>query len=261
MAARARDSKERFSSRVEAYVKYRPGYPAAVYELFRDEMGITPGKSVVADVGAGTGISAEPLLRTGHTVYCVEPNAEMRAASERLLRQYSGFRSVDGSGEHTTLPDRFADLTVCAQAFHWLDHAAAAAEFRRICKSGGYVAVMWNNRRTESNAFLAGYDALLVRHGSDYTKVAHEKTGMTTADFDRIFGGGVTFRRAGFHNEQRFDLQGLRGRVESASYAPAAGERGHAELFAGLDELFARHARDGRVVFEYETEVYFAKVP
>ena len=71
----------------------------------------------------------------------------------------------------------------------------------------------------------------------------------------------MPFRRASFPNEQRFDLQGLRGRVASSSYTPAAGQPGHAELFAGLDELFARHARDGRVAFEYETEVYFAKMP
>ena len=27
------DPKERFSSRVENYVRYRPGYPAALYEM------------------------------------------------------------------------------------------------------------------------------------------------------------------------------------------------------------------------------------
>ena len=31
---------ERFSDRVENYVKYRPGYPAEVLNLFRDEMNL-----------------------------------------------------------------------------------------------------------------------------------------------------------------------------------------------------------------------------
>ena len=96
MAADPGDSKARFSSRVDAYVKYRPGYPPAVMELFRREMALTPS-SVIADVGAGTGISAEPFLRAGCTVFCVEPNAGMRAAAERSLAGSAGFRSVDGS--------------------------------------------------------------------------------------------------------------------------------------------------------------------
>src|SRR5687768_9148097 len=127
------DSTKRFSSRVEAYVKYRPGYPPGVMELFRSEMGLTPG-SAVADVGSGTGISAEMLLKNGNTVYCVEPNAEMRGAAEKLLGKYPGFRSVAGTGEQTTLPDASVDLVICAQAFHWLDRERAAAEFRRICR-------------------------------------------------------------------------------------------------------------------------------
>src|SRR3954469_1834887 len=127
MAVRASNSKERFSSRVDAYAKYRPSYPAAMYGLIRDGMGLKPG-SVIADVGAGTGLSAEPLLRDGNTVYCVEPNADMRAAAARSLGQYPGFRSVNGTGEQTTLAEHCIDLVLCAQAFHWFDHAAAAAE-------------------------------------------------------------------------------------------------------------------------------------
>jgi SAM-dependent methyltransferase len=255
MAIRASDSKERFSSRVDAYVKYRPGYPPAMYAMFRVEFGLQPA-SVVVDVGSGTGISAEPLLRDGMTVHCVEPNADMRAAAERMLGKYAGFRSVNGSGEQTTLPDRSVDLIFSAQAFHWFDHAPAAREFRRIGKPGGHVAIVWNKRSTTGSPFLAAYDELLLRYGTDYANVAHEKRSPTIAEYESLFGTTVT--RSTFANEQRFDLEGLRGRVASSSYTPAPGEPGHAELFAGLDELFAKHARNGHVAFEYDSEVYSA---
>jgi ubiquinone/menaquinone biosynthesis C-methylase UbiE len=257
MAVRASNSKERFSSRVEAYAKYRPGYPAGMYALLDDAMGVTKDP-LVADVGAGTGLSAEPLLRAGYTVHCVEPNPDMRAAAERMLGNYPGFRSVDGSGAQTSLPDHSFDLVLCAQAFHWLDHARAAKEFRRICKRGGHVAIVWNRRKTKSSPFLAAYDELLVRYGTDYTNVAHERVALTLEQFQSLFG--VPFTLATFENQQRFDLAGLRGRVASSSYTPAAGEKGHAELFAGLDALFARSARDGRVAFEYDTEVFHARL-
>ena len=68
-----KDTVERFSNRVENYVKYRPHYPPAVLELFRNEMGLTPD-SLIADIGSGTGISSELFLKNGNTVYGVEPN-------------------------------------------------------------------------------------------------------------------------------------------------------------------------------------------
>src|SRR5436190_381607 len=120
MANEPTDPRKRFSSRVEAYAKYRPGYPAGVIELFQRECGLKPGASV-ADIGSGTGIFSELLLKTGVTVYGVEPNADMRAAAEKSLATYPGFHSVDGSGEQTGLPDASIDLVTCAQAFHWLD--------------------------------------------------------------------------------------------------------------------------------------------
>lgn len=52
------NSTERFSDRVDNYVKYRPGYPPEMLELFRDVLGIVP-RDVVCDIGSGTGISAK----------------------------------------------------------------------------------------------------------------------------------------------------------------------------------------------------------
>src|SRR5271170_3464981 len=122
----ASDSKQRFSNRVGDYVRYRPGYPRAVLDLLRDECGLTP-KSVVADIGSGTGILTQMLLENGNLVYGVEPNAEMRAAGEEFLAAHPKFRSVAASAEATKLPDASVDLIVAAQAFHWFDPPASRA--------------------------------------------------------------------------------------------------------------------------------------
>jgi ubiquinone/menaquinone biosynthesis C-methylase UbiE len=228
-----------------------------VLDLFQREMGLRPA-CVVADIGSGTGIFSEMLLKNGNTVFCVEPNADMRAAAERMLSRHSGFRSVEGTGENTGLPDASVDLVTCAQAFHWFDKPRAAAEFKRICKPGGAVAILWNDRRTTASPFLMEYDGLLMRYGTDYAKVAHEKSPMAAAEISVVFC--VPFTHASFPNQQHFDREGLHGRVASASYTPQAGEAGYAELFAELDALFDRHARDGRVTFEYATEVYYARI-
>src|SRR4051812_35067235 len=99
---------ERFSSRVENYVKYRPGYPAAVVPLLETACGFTR-ESVVADIGSGTGILAEVWLKHGNPVFAVEPNGPMREAAERLLTAYPAFTSVPGTAEATTLADHSVD--------------------------------------------------------------------------------------------------------------------------------------------------------
>src|SRR5690242_14365495 len=110
------DSTQRFSDRVENYVRARPSYPDAFFDFLRSEIGLTSDWAV-ADIGSGTGISAGPLLKNGNTVCGIEPNAPMRQAAERLLAAYPRFRSVDATAEATSLPDGSVDLALAAQAF------------------------------------------------------------------------------------------------------------------------------------------------
>ena len=70
------DRIERFSTRVENYIRYRPGYPKALIDLLERECSL-PANSVIADVGSGTGILSELFLKNGNVVYRVEPNGEM----------------------------------------------------------------------------------------------------------------------------------------------------------------------------------------
>src|SRR5688572_16725006 len=95
---------ERFSDRVENYIRHRPGYPPEIVETLVGKAGLNPS-SVVADIGSGTGISSEMLLEAGYQVTGVEPNEGMRSAAERLLAGYPRFRSIHGSAQTTTLPD------------------------------------------------------------------------------------------------------------------------------------------------------------
>ncbi len=98
----AMDPTLRFSSRVEHYRRYRPGYPPEAIDLLRDRCGLGP-QTRVADLGSGTGILTALLLDRGAQVFAVEPNAAMRSAAEALLGARGGFVSVVGTAEATTL--------------------------------------------------------------------------------------------------------------------------------------------------------------
>jgi SAM-dependent methyltransferase len=237
-------------------VKYRPSYPPKLIDVCRDEMGLTPA-SVLADIGSGTGISTELFLRNGNTVYGVEPNDDMRSAAEQMLSsRYANFRSVNGTAEATTLTDASVDFIIAAQAYHWFDKAASAREFRRVLRPGSYVVIAWNDRKTDTSPLLAGYDQLLRTFGTDYKQVS--KTTTNVADLRNVFG--VAFYRVAFPNEQRFDFAGLKGRAMSASYSPQPGHPSHEPFMTGLRELFETNQRNGQIVFEYETEVFFGRL-
>lgn len=244
-------STERFSSRVGHYLKFRPGYPAALVDCLRTEHGL--GNScVVADLGSGTGIWTEMLLKNGNEVFAVEPNGPMREAAEHWLARDPRFHSVVGMAEATSLPDSSVDWITAAQSFHWFDPHSCRPEFRRILRAGGSLALIWNERLTDATPFLRDYEALLVEFATDYPKVDHRRIGP--AALARMFG--EPFQTRSFPNAQRFDFEGLEGRLLSSSYAPEAGHPRHGEMLRALRRIFDRHQTGGEIRFEYETKLH-----
>jgi SAM-dependent methyltransferase len=250
------DPTRRFSNRVEDYVRYRPTYPRSLVGLLEDECGMTR-ESAIADVGSGTGILSELFLRNGNRVYGVEPNREMREAGERLLSSYENFLSVDGRAEATTLADASVDFVTAGQAFHWFDPAAARREFRRVLKAGGWAVLVWNSRRTEGTPLLAEYERLLLEYGTDYKEVSSK---WAAEENIKTLFGPEEVRTKEFDNEQVLDFDGLKGRLTSASYAPLPGHPNHEPMMRELAALFERHQREGRVVVEYDTKVFYGRL-
>ena len=245
----------RFSSRVDDYVRYRPSYPQEIISLLERECGLN-ASSAVADIGSGTGFLTKLFLDRGCSVRGVEPNAEMRRAGDAFLSGYPNFQSLDGTAEHTGLPDASLDLVAAGQAFHWFDPAVARAEFRRILRPPRWVVLIWNERRV-SGPFLEGYEALLNRWAPEYKVVDHRRI---DSNLLREFFGSDDWELATFDNEQIFDFAGLRGRLMSSSYAPQPDSDAFEPMMAELEGLFQAHNDSGAVRLMYDTVVYYGKL-
>jgi SAM-dependent methyltransferase len=231
---------ERFTNRVDHYVKYRPGYPDAALGVLAEAL---PVGCVVADVGSGTGISSRWLLQRASRVYGVEPNAAMRSAAVAC----DGFVSVDGTAEATGLDSASVDAVVCATAFHWFDVSAARREFARILRPGGAVILLWNIRRP------GAYEDLIAEFATDYqTKWDHGSGSLV----DELFGPG-RYRAASVENAQLLDFDGLVGRAMSASYMPLPDDPHFEFLVARLRTLFDEMQEEGVMRFEYDTKIYW----
>jgi len=246
----------RFSSRVENYVRYRPGYPAEILDLLRDKCGFTASSNIV-DVGFGTGLFTRLLLENGNSVTGIEPNLEMRQAGEKFLAEFPRFHAIQGTAEATTLTEHSVDFVTAAQAAHWFDRAGARREFQRILKPGGWVVLLWNERITDSTPFLVDYEELLLRYGTDYAEVRHERTTEIIGEFFEP----SPYEQASFPTRQTFDLPALEGRVFSSSYTPQPGDPAYEPLRRETGDLFRRHQTHGQVAFEYWTRVFFGRLP
>ena len=245
------DPHKRFSSRVEQYARYRPGYPADIPKLLLEELSLPAGVLTVADIGSGTGLLSEVFLNSGHRVIGVEPNDPMRDTSIELLRNESEFRALAGSAEATGLESSSVDLLVCGQAFHWFDQRKCAAEFCRIGRGRTPVALIWNKRlaRDERSGFETAYDAIVEEFRIPERHVAHQA--LDDSDFASFFP--TAFAKIELDNHQSLNLDGLVGRLESASYMPQQGDPEFELMRERCQEFFERFSLEGSVTLRYRT--------
>ncbi len=126
-----------FGAAADAYDTYRPAPPA---ELARS-LGPVDG-AVAVDVAAGTGLVTRFLAGLGAHVTAVEPDTRM---ADVLAARSPGVSVVAGRAEALPVESSSVDLVTVSSAWHWFDQDRAAAEFARVLRSGGRLAVFWNS--------------------------------------------------------------------------------------------------------------------
>ncbi len=243
------DSTTRFSNRAAYYAECRPKYSAEVIPYLAAHARLSP-ESVIADIGAGTGISSELFLPHCKLVYGVEPNAAMRGVAERLLSRYSNFSSVDGTAKGTHLPNAAANFVVVGSAFHWFDKGRCRIEFRRILKDQGALIVLTNRWRKESSRFMHDVREL-------FRKYADPRIQPRVENAVEEFMRPKPVESAGFDMLERLDFSKLSGRLLSYSVIPLPREPRHTEMMQSVRDLFDRYETNGQVDFLSETKVYW----
>lgn len=243
------DPTSRFSERADAYARFRPDYPAAAIEAIFAAIGTEHPR--IADVGAGTGISSAQLAARGARVIAVEPNEAMR---ERIPLVH-GIETAGAPAERLPFEDGSLDAVTAFQAFHWFDPEPTLAEFERVLRPGGVVALVWNER-DDADPFTASYGRAVRKASRNHPaerRLDHAAPFMASSRFARR-------RTLVFRHEQRLDAEGLVGRLRSTSYVPQTGEEWET-LHREVHEAWSRfHDAQGLATLVYETVAHLGSV-
>ena len=249
------DSTKNFSGLADTYTAGRPAYAAEFVHSLYTEHGFSP-QTVIADIGAGTGKFAKQLLDRGSTVYCVEPNDDMRETAAQELGCYSGFHAVRGTADATGLPDASVDFVTTAQAFHWFDPDAFRAECGRILKPGGKAFLIWNLRDMTAELNRHSYEI----HVKYCPRFKGFGGGIQENDprIGRFFGGA--YDCVVFEHPLCYDRENFLNRSLSGSYSLRAGDPAYVAYLAALGTLFDEYAENGILTMPNQTVVYYGSM-
>ncbi len=226
-------------------------------EYLYSEVGITK-ESVIADIGSGTGILTDLLLRQNSYVYGVEPNKDMRNIAEKELTAYDNFVSVNASAENTGLLDDSVDYITVAQAFHWFDRIKFKSECKRILKSQGKVILVWNSRDDKSELVMKN-ESINRKFCPDFKGFSDGMRGESPEEYSDFFKDGICEYKT-FRCDLMFDEDSFIGRNMSALYAPERGDSNYEPYILELKKLYEEYSVSGSLCMPNITKSYVGEV-
>jgi SAM-dependent methyltransferase len=139
MWEQAKSASARFASQAEQYDRYRPRYPADLFDTLLREAQLEEGDQVV-EIGGGTGLATQPLAARGLVVHAVEPAPELADLARAKLEGQAIF--VSGHFETCPLPPR-ARLVAAFNAWHWVEPTLALNRAAGVLDPNGSLALVW----------------------------------------------------------------------------------------------------------------------
>jgi SAM-dependent methyltransferase len=119
--------KDNFSQQSDKYAKYRPSYPAEIFDFLNE---LLPQRQCAWDCGTGNGQVAYELAKYFDKVFATD-------ISQSQIENGLQARNINYSvqpAEKTNFKNHQFDLVMVAQAIHWFDFEQFYAEVKRTAK-------------------------------------------------------------------------------------------------------------------------------
>lgn len=250
-------NEDKFNHLADIYEKYRPSYPEEYIKETITKCHLD-SESLVADIGAGTGILSRQLLHNNLKVVGVEPNSDMRKILKKLETN-ENFRAIDGTAEHTNIENNSVDLIVVAQAFHWFDKEKFKKECKRILKPNGKVWILWN--QLDENKEIVKEQKKI---DDKYTNRFQEVNGILSATKkeDKIQGffKDNIYEAKVVDNPLENDKERFIGSNLSKSYSLKKDDVNYDKYIEAFGKVFDKYSENGKVMIPNKTYGYLGKI-
>lgn len=247
---------DKFTSKADIYDRYRPRYPREFIDFLYQYIGIS-NKSIVADIGAGTGILSEEFLKRGSSVVCVEPNIKMLEQAKNKLQQYKKVSFINSTAESTTIKDLSIDIITVGQAFHWFDKKRFLIECRRILVEEGTVILAWNVSNSDDPINIEISD-INYKYGKNYNGYSKRDKENNDEYLDFFKGGKIESYI--FENNLLLSREEFIGRFLSRSYAPNSDDNSYEKYINSLSNIFDSYSQNQMVKIKNNTKCILGKV-
>lgn len=231
-----------FGKTAADYARHRAGFPAAFFDRLAAIGVVAAGKRAL-DLGTGTGSIARGLALRGCAVMGLDRSAPLMEQAAALDREAGVTVSyVTAPAEATGLPAAGFDLITAGQCWHWFDRPRAAAEARRLLKSGGRLVIAHFDWIPLPGSMVEATERLIEKHNPNW------KLGGGTGIHPRwladlALAGFTGIETFSFDLDAIYTHEAWRGRIRAsagvgASLPPAAVAQFDEELRAMLTERF-----------------------
>lgn len=243
-----------FCGKSHIYAKYRPQYSKEYITFLRETLRLSRD-SIVADVGAGTGIHTKIIAEITDKIFAVEPDEEMLQECQVQLENKHKVKMVQRTAEDTGLPNASVDYITVAQAFHLFNREKSLNEFKRVLRPSGILVLLWNSKEHDNKLFYDN-EAVIKKYCPCYCREVHARSFYEDSFKDCFTPISYTFTRFHQDSTEFLDKQTFIMRTLSASYAITATDKNYDAMIEELGMVFERHATNGVVEVPQSTIIY-----
>lgn len=240
-----------FKNKTTVYGEGRTGYSDEAINLISKT--VTAPQSVIADIGSGTGILSEALLKRGYGVYCVEPDAALQQKAKERLNRFNGFTAVDAAAEDTNIMDKSIDGITVASAFHWFSPEAFLSECKRIMKPEGHVFLIYNIRQSEDE-FSRKQECICHKYCKNFTSF-HHGADKAKSYCSKFFSD--RYNEKIFSHDLVYTKQQFLSRSLSSSYSPNQNQKDYFNYRQELEKLITEYSSDKFINIHNYTVVWY----
>jgi SAM-dependent methyltransferase len=251
-------ARESFETVADLYAEVRQGYPAALYDDLAAE-GLLGPRIRVLEAGCGAGQATRDLAARAGGVLALDPGPSLIAAArERVADPKVTFQTARFEDAAIT-PGAF-DLVASAQAWHWIEPAAACAKAGTALAEGGGLAIFGHVSRPPPEAFLRGFEAVFRRHAPELwgQPGAGASYRPPSPHLDQIAHSGLfgDVRHRRYDWTWRLNSRGLGQYLRTVSSYRVLPDARRFALFDALSDLVA--AQGDVIDTRWETHLYLA---